>query len=212
MRVRNLLVLCVFVPWWSVGWASHEVGMTEQQMLGLGLTLVPVERTQWVVIDRLPARVVIPPQQERVVSAPSGGLVTELRVGVGDSVTRGQELATLESPSLISLQRDYLQAGTRLRLAQADLARDRKLFKDGIIAELGYLPMARQGIYNLFQLFTGLYEYRSVILTTNKDFTSWGEFFRDDNVAVPIVDRLIHHSHVFMLGGESYRLKQKLGN
>lgn len=70
----------------------------------------------------------------------------------------------------------------------------------------------RQGIYNLFQLINGLYEYRSVILTTNKDFTNWGEFFRDENVAVPIVDRLIHHSRVFMLGGESYRLKQKLGN
>ena len=81
-----------------------------------------------------------------------------------------------------------------------------------IIDELGYLPMNRQGLYNLFQLINGLYEYRSVILTTNKDFTNWGEFFRDENVAVPIVDRLIHHSHVFMLGGESYRLKQKIGN
>lgn len=81
-----------------------------------------------------------------------------------------------------------------------------------VIDELGYLPMNRQGIYNLFQLINGLYEFRSVILTTNKDFTNWGEFLREDNVAVPIVDRLIHHSHVFMLGGESYRLKQKLAN
>lgn len=78
-----------------------------------------------------------------------------------------------------------------------------------IIDELGYLPMARQARYNLFQLVNALYEYRSVILTTNKDFTSWGEFFHDDNVAVPIIDRIIHHSHIFMLGGESYRLKQK---
>ncbi len=79
-----------------------------------------------------------------------------------------------------------------------------------IIDELGYLPMNKQGVYNLFQLINSLYEYRSVIITTNKDFTNWGDFFRDDNVAVPIVDRLIHHSHIFMLGGESYRLKQKL--
>jgi DNA replication protein DnaC len=41
--------------------------------------------------------------------------------------------------------------------------------------------------------------------------SSMGNFFADDNVAVPIVDRLIHHSHIFMLGGESYRLKQKSG-
>ena len=81
-----------------------------------------------------------------------------------------------------------------------------------IIDELGYLPMTRQARYNLFQLINSLYEYRSIILTTNKDFTSWGEFFHDDNVAVPIIDRVIHHSHIFMLGGESYRLKQKVTN
>ena len=75
--------------------------------------------------------------------------------------------------------------------------------------EAGYLPMNRQARYNLFQLVNALYEYRSVIITTNKDFTAWGDFFADDNVAVPIVDRLIHHSHIFMLGGESYRLKYK---
>ena len=79
-----------------------------------------------------------------------------------------------------------------------------------IIDELGYLPMNKQGMHNLFQLINALYEYRSIILTTNKEFTNWGEFFFDDNVAVPIVDRIIHHSHIFMLGGESYRLKAKL--
>jgi DNA replication protein DnaC len=81
-----------------------------------------------------------------------------------------------------------------------------------IIDELGYLPMSKRSVYNLFQLINSLYEYRSVMITTNKEFTAWGEFFHDENVAVPIVDRLIHHSHIFMLGGESYRLREKLEN
>lgn len=79
-----------------------------------------------------------------------------------------------------------------------------------VIDELGYLPMSKQGMYNLFQLVNAMYEHRSLIITTNKDFTSWHEFFFDDNVAVPIVDRIIHHSKIYMLGGDSYRLKQKL--
>jgi len=78
-----------------------------------------------------------------------------------------------------------------------------------IIDELGYLPMSQQSNHNLFQLINTLYEFRSIILTTNKEFTQWGEFFIDENVAVPIVDRLIHHSKIYMLGGESYRLRQK---
>ena len=81
-----------------------------------------------------------------------------------------------------------------------------------VIDELGYLPMSKQGMYNLFQLINAMYEHRSLILTTNKDFTSWHEFFFDDNVAVPIVDRIIHHSKIYMLGGESYRLRQKLNH
>ncbi len=55
-----------------------------------------------------------------------------------------------------------------------------------------------------------LYEYSSIILTTNKDFTNWGEFFHDDAVAAPIIDWVTRHSHIFMLGGESYRLRQKV--
>ena len=79
-----------------------------------------------------------------------------------------------------------------------------------IIDELGYLPLNKKSVFNFFQLINAIYEYRSIILTTNKEFTNWGDFFFDDNIAVPIMDRIIHHSHIFMLGGESYRLKQKL--
>jgi|SRR3990167_2682376 len=79
-----------------------------------------------------------------------------------------------------------------------------------IIDELGYLPMNQQSNHNFFQLIHTLYEFRSIIITTNKDFTQWGDFFSDSNVAVPIIDRVIHHSQIFILGGESYRLKHKL--
>ncbi len=80
-----------------------------------------------------------------------------------------------------------------------------------MLDELGYLPMSKQSMYNLFQLISAFYEHRSLIITTNKDFTSWHGFFFDDNVAVPIVDRIIHHSRIFLMGGESYRLREKLG-
>jgi len=52
-----------------------------------------------------------------------------------------------------------------------------------LIDELGYLPMNKHSTYNLFQLINAMYEFRSIILTTNKDFTRWAEFFVDDNVA-----------------------------
>ena len=78
------------------------------------------------------------------------------------------------------------------------------------VVDFGYLPLDKQSNYNVFQLIHSMYEYRSLIITTNKDFTQWGDFFCDNNIAVPIIDRIIHHAQIFMLGGESYRLKNSL--
>jgi DNA replication protein DnaC len=139
---------------------------------------------------------------------PPGVGKTHLAIGIGlKAIEAGYKVLFTTTLALVELLELAALRG-ELKKKIASLLK----FDLLIIDELGYLPMNRQGLYNLFQLINGLYEYRSVILTTNKDFTNWGEFFRDENVAVPIVDRLIHHSHVFMLGGESYRLKQKLGN
>ena len=127
--------------------------------------------------------------------------IAQKAIDAGYKVLFSTALALVETLEVAELKGELKKKITSL--AKFDLL---------VIDELGYLPMSKQGNHNLFQLINALYEYRSIILTTNKDFTSWGEFFIDDNVAVPIVDRLIHHSHIFMLGGESYRLKQKLTN
>jgi DNA replication protein DnaC len=139
---------------------------------------------------------------------PPGVGKTHLAIGIGhQAIEAGYKVLFSSTLSLVeTLELAELKGELKKKIASL------LKFDLLIIDELGYLPMNRQGVYNLFQLINSLYEYRSVIITTNKDFTNWGEFFHDDNVAVPIVDRLIHHSHIFMLGGESYRLKQKLGS
>lgn len=123
----------------AASFASHEVPITEAQMKHLGINLAQVEPATWVATDRLPAQVTIPPRQERVVSAPADGLVTALSAGVGDEVSQGDVLAVIESPSLVALQREFLQAVTKQKLATAEFARDAQLFKEGIIAERRYL-------------------------------------------------------------------------
>ncbi|MCL4801790.1 MAG: efflux RND transporter periplasmic adaptor subunit [Burkholderiales bacterium] len=115
--------------------AAHEIPFSPDQIQRLGITLVKVAPASTLMTDRVPARVVIPPEQEHVVSSPEAGLVKSLRVAIGDQVHAGQPLAVVESPELVGLQRDFLQASAELRLAHADLARDEQLFKEGIIPE-----------------------------------------------------------------------------
>ena len=79
-----------------------------------------------------------------------------------------------------------------------------------IIDEIGYLPVDKNGANLLFQLITKRYEKSSTIITTNQQFSKWGEVFSDNILANAILDRLLHHSYVFNITGDSYRIKDML--
>jgi DNA replication protein DnaC len=78
-----------------------------------------------------------------------------------------------------------------------------------IIDELGYLPVEPDAAHVLFQLVSRRYERGSILLTSNRAVSEWGEVFGDPVVATAILDRLLHHSHVLTIRGESYRLLEK---
>lgn len=79
-----------------------------------------------------------------------------------------------------------------------------------VIDEVGYVPLDKTGADHLFQVIARRYETGSIILTSNKAFTEWGNVLGGDSVvASAILDRLLHHSVVFNIKGESYRLREK---
>ena len=79
-----------------------------------------------------------------------------------------------------------------------------------VIDEVGYVPLDKTGADHLFQVIARRYETGSIILTSNKAFTEWGNLLGGDSVvASAILDRLLHHSVVFNIKGESYRLREK---
>lgn len=76
-----------------------------------------------------------------------------------------------------------------------------------IIDEIGFLPLSKDDANMFFQLLSQRYEKKSLIITTNIPFSKWGETFNDSIIATAILDRLLHHSHVFQIDGPSYRTK-----
>lgn len=78
-----------------------------------------------------------------------------------------------------------------------------------IIDEMGYLNLSDNGGHYLFQVISRRYENSSIILTSNKTFSQWGEVLGDGIIATAILDRLLHHSRVFSLNGPSYRMSNK---
>ena len=83
-------------------------------------------------------------------------------------------------------------------------------YKVLIIDEMGFLPIDTEGGNMLFQLINKRYEKHSTIITTNKPFGKWHEIFGDVTLANAILDRLLHHSHIININGNSYRLKDKI--
>lgn len=76
-----------------------------------------------------------------------------------------------------------------------------------IIDELGYLPINEGDERLLFQLIDRRYEKKSTIVSTNINFSDWESIFYDARIANAILDRLLHHSSVIQIVGDSYRLK-----
>ena len=66
-----------------------------------------------------------------------------------------------------------------------------------------------QGANLFFQLIAKRYEKCATIFTSNKAFSKWGEVFSDNTIAAAILDRVLHHSTVINIKGESYRLKDR---
>lgn len=78
-----------------------------------------------------------------------------------------------------------------------------------IIDEMGYLPVEAQVANYFFQVVARRYERGSIIITSNKSFTDWGQMLGDPVLAGAVLDRLLHHSTVIIINGPSYRLRNK---
>ena len=76
-----------------------------------------------------------------------------------------------------------------------------------VVDEIGYLPLSRAEANMVFQLVSRRYERGSIIVTSNKAFSEWGQVLGDDVLAAAILDRLLHHCDVVSINGPSYRLK-----
>jgi len=83
----------------------------------------------------VPATVRADPARFANVAPPLSGRVTSVYVSLGDTVTKGQSLFSLDSPDLIAAQSDYLKAVSARAQAERVLARQKDLREHGIAAQ-----------------------------------------------------------------------------
>ncbi|MGR8981028.1 MAG: efflux RND transporter periplasmic adaptor subunit [Gammaproteobacteria bacterium] len=124
------------------------VSISAERFHNLGVVLGKVEAALQIPLLTAPARVVVPPAHEYLVTASQSGLITKLNASIGDHVKQGDVLAELNSPDLLSLQRQYLKAESELQMGLLTYRRDKKLFEEGVISERRWQETQSQ--YNVF--------------------------------------------------------------
>ena len=77
-----------------------------------------------------------------------------------------------------------------------------------IVDELGFAPLDDTGAQLLFRFVAAAYERRSLGIGSHWPFESWGRFLPEHTTAVSMLDRLLHHCHVVITNGDSYRMRQ----
>lgn len=126
--VGALLALAFsFLP--SVSMAEDDVKLSAAQAQNLGVRVTHPVSSRTDQTLPYPAQIVIPTPQLWIVSAPVAGMVSNLAVARGDRVNAGRPIVTLESPSFVSQQREYLQAVAQEVLAAQQLKRNADLFE-----------------------------------------------------------------------------------
>lgn len=125
-------------------------------------------------------------------------------IGV-EACMQGKKVKFYKTASLANELTDAKSDGslTKLlkRLSKLDLL---------ICDEWGYLPFDAEGSQLLFQVIADCYEKRSLILTTNIEFSKWNGIFYDDQLTAALIDRLVHHSHLIVFDRESWRFEHSL--
>jgi DNA replication protein DnaC len=136
---------------------------------------------------------------------PPGVGKTHLAIGLGRAaVGAGYSVLFTQATSLVAgLAKAHAEGRLDDRLLQ--LAKPKLL----IVDELGYLPFEPNAAHLFFQLVSRRYERGSLMITSNRAVGEWGSVLGDPVVATAILDRLLHHSHVITIRGDSYRLKEK---
>ena len=81
----------------------------------------------------------VPPQSKAKVNTFFEGYVKNMPLLIGDTVKKGQLIATLEHPSYVTIQQNFLESSEQITYLKAEYDRQKQLLEENITSKKNYL-------------------------------------------------------------------------
>jgi len=171
-----------------------------------GYTFDQIEIPGSIGIEDLKSAEFVKRKENLILYGPVGTGKTHLATAIGvEACMNGRKVKFYRTATLVNELIDAQSRGMLKKflkpIEQADLL---------ICDEWGYIPLDLDGAKLLYQVMADCYEKKSIILTTNLEFSKWNSIFFDEKLTNAIIDRMVHHSHLLVFNGPSYRLQNSL--
>ena len=144
--------------------------------------------------------------QDFVFYGQTGRGKTHLAIAVGIRCVQSGKIARFFTAADLVMALERAKRENTLEALLKDIAKSDLI----IIDELGYVPLSQESARLLFRVMSECYEKRSLVITTNIEFSKWGVVFGDDKLASAIIDRIMHHGRLVEFGGASKRMENAL--
>ena len=141
-----------------------------------------------------------------VLHGPTGRGKTHMAIAMGTAAVQAGRAARFFTAADMVLWLKRMRREDRLEAAMRELAKCELL----IVDEFGYVPLDVEGARLLFQVVADCYERRSLVITTNIEFSKWGTVLADDKLASAMIDRIVHHGRLIEFTGPSRRMDAAL--
>lgn len=148
----------------------------------------------------------VPEKENLVLMGAVGTGKTHLATAVALSLCqRGRHVRFYTATGLANILQEKHQRGV-LSSFMSSLKKVELLVLD----EIGFITLHKEASELLFQIISDCYEQKSLIITSNLEFSQWNTVFGDTKLTAALIDRLIHHSHIIVFGGPGHRLEESM--
>ena len=145
-------------------------------------------------------------KENLVLMGASGTGKTHLATAISMSLCeKGRHVRFYTATALANILQEKQQRGT-LTSFMNSLRKVELLVLD----EVGFITLHKEASELLFQVVSDCYEQKSLIITSNMEFSQWNSIFGNDKLTAAMIDRLIHHSHILVFSGTSHRLEESM--